>query len=71
VNLDGLCGCPAVRQCAALRQCEAVCRSAHGSMHAVHAAECGSALGAVWQRVWQCGNVPQCAAVRAAGCGSV
>jgi hypothetical protein len=44
--------------------------SAHGSVRAVRAALCVSALGSVWQcarqcaAVRQCGSVQQCAAVR-------
>jgi hypothetical protein len=41
-----------------------VCDSAHGSVRAVRAVVCGSALG----NVWQCAR--QCAAVCAAVCSS-
>jgi hypothetical protein len=69
----GLCGGPAVRQCTAVRgsarQCAAVrtavCDgSVHGSVRAVHAIVCGSALGSVRQSVRQCAAVRQCGSVR-------
>jgi hypothetical protein len=53
-----------------------VCGSAHGSVCAVGAAVCGTALGSVGQcaqqcvAVWQCAVVRQCVAVRAAIYGS-
>jgi hypothetical protein len=73
MNLYGLCGCPAVRQCGSAAGPAAVCGNAHGSVRAVRALVCDSALSSVWQcerqcaAAQQCGSVQQCAAV----CGSV
>jgi hypothetical protein len=58
----GLCGCPAVWQCAAVRA--AVCGSAHDCVRAVRAIVCGSALGSVRQCAGQCVGFRQCGSVR-------
>jgi hypothetical protein len=77
VNLYGLCGCPAVQQCAAVRQFAVVRAallygSAHSGVRAVPAAVCDSTLGIVWRCARQCA-LRQCGSVRcdsAAVCGS-
>jgi hypothetical protein len=70
-----VCGCLAVRQSAAVRHRAsvvrgAVCDSSVWQCVVVHVTVSGSVLaGSVWQCCSACGEVRQCAAVRAAVCG--
>ena len=65
--------CAALRQCGSAAVRAAVRHSAHGSVRAVRAVGCGSALGSVWECARQCAALRQCGSVRqcAAVCGSV